>query len=107
MTEIRCYVFGEIPGVHHSWTLAVMAIGEKDARDYVRATHRGGKLIQKLGPGSTVKASCGAATEKAQEVLREKNRKEQEQFDGAFERCKRDNPDANDARIYQLVGAYL
>jgi hypothetical protein len=104
---ITCHVFGELPGVHKSWTLAVMAVSLHDAREYVRLVHKGGKLIYSPAPGSTVNASCGATTKKAQAELREKNQREQEEFDAAWKRCKRDNPDADEARLYLLVGLYL
>ena len=107
MSEIRCYIFAELRGAHPSWSLAVMAVGERDAREYVRIAHGGGRLVQKPQPGASVKASCGATTEAAQSVLRERNRREQEQLDAAFERCKRDHPEADEGKIYRLVGYYL
>lgn len=107
MTEIRCFVFGEFPRVHKSWTLAVMAVSLHDAREYVRLTHKGGRLIYSPEPGAHVNAHCGATTEKAQAVLRERNRKDQERYDAAWERCKRENPGADDDKLYRLVEAYL
>ena len=70
---ITCYVFNEIPGAHKSWTLAVMAVGLKDARQYMQAVHHGGKLLYTPERGSKVDASCGATTEKAQSELRAAN----------------------------------
>ncbi len=74
---ITCHVFGEFPGLHKSWTLAVMAVSLKDARNYVSTFQpRGGKLLYSPPPGSTVNASCGATTEKAQAEIRAKNERE-------------------------------
>jgi hypothetical protein len=78
---ITCHVFGEIPGVHKSWTLAVMSVGLRDAQNYVKAVHRGGKLVYSPPPGSTVKASCGATTEKAQAEIRAENEREQREYE--------------------------
>jgi hypothetical protein len=73
---ITCHVFGEFAGMHNSWTLAVMSVGIKDAREYVRLTMRSGKLLYSPVPGSRVDASCGATTEKAQAEIRAQNEKE-------------------------------
>lgn len=69
MSQIKCFVFAEIPHAHPTWSVAVMAVGEKDARAFMRASHHGGKLISKPQPGATVKASCGATTEAAQVIM--------------------------------------
>lgn len=100
---ITCYVFGEIPGVHHSWTLAVMAVSVTDARQYVRATHRGGKLLQTLTPGSTVKASCGATTEAAQAVLHERMEHERQLWD----EIRVSNPDWSDNDVAREISDKL
>lgn len=73
------FLFDHIPGVWKGWTLAVLAVSERDARNYVYAWHRvKAKLVGKVTSG-TVKANCGGVTEAAAEVLRAK-RKEEGQY---------------------------
>jgi len=58
------YLFNEIPGTHKSWILAVLAVSETDARQYIKIYHPGAKLSS-ICEGGKVNASCGAITEKA------------------------------------------
>lgn len=73
MNGIAVYVFNQLPGVHHTWTLAVSAVSPTDARAYVNAWFRGGgKLIQTIksnGGRVEVKASCGGITRAAEKLL--------------------------------------
>jgi hypothetical protein len=74
---IQCWIFGNFPGVHKSWTLAVEAISERDARQWVRAVYKGGKMIQHVPPdGRKVTADCGAMTDAARAELHEKVERE-------------------------------
>jgi DNA-binding IclR family transcriptional regulator len=107
MTTIRCFIFNELRGAHPSWSLAVMAVSEKDARQYVRAVHGSGKLTQRPQPGATVTASCGATTEAAQAFLRERNEREYQRWIEAREQARKDHPQANDAQIERMVEAYF
>jgi len=107
MTATRCFIFSELRGAHPSWSLAVMAVSEKDARQYVRAAHGSGKLAQKPQPGATVTASCGATTEAAQAVLRERNEREYQRWIEAREQARADHPEATDAQIEHMISAYL
>lgn len=61
---VTCYIFDHIPATHPSWMLAVFAINEKDAREYIKRYHVTGKLLRSIDSGH-VKADCGAVTEKA------------------------------------------
>lgn len=71
------YLFSEFPGYWKGWTLAVLAVSETDARNYVYAWHRvKAKLIGKVKSG-TVKAHCGGVTEAAIQVLRRKREQEE------------------------------
>jgi hypothetical protein len=74
---IQCWIFGNLPGVKESWTLAVEAVSERDARQWVRAVYKGGKMLQHVPPdGRKVTASCGAMTDAAQAFLHEKVERE-------------------------------
>lgn len=64
-------VFDNIPGCHKNWSLAVYAVNVNDARQAVKATHRGGKLREVIDtPGQRVHADCGLTTELAASVYR-------------------------------------
>jgi hypothetical protein len=65
--NVKHFTYGNIPGAGKGWTLDVTAMSRKDANDYIKAVHRGGKFI-----GMNIKAMCGAATQAAQEHLRER-----------------------------------
>lgn len=71
--EITCYLFDRVPGAHHSWTLAVFAVDEKDAKNYIKRNHPGAHCC---GPfyGQKVNADCGATTEKARVLYAESYR---------------------------------
>ena len=64
----KYYLFNEIPGTHKSWTLAVLAVSEHDAREYIKINHPGSKLSAVCESGK-VEASCGAITERARLLL--------------------------------------
>jgi len=74
-TQLTYYLYNNIPGAWTGWTLAVLATGRKEANEYLRNVHRGGKFLMKIESG-TVKADCGAVTPAAQEILRAKNEAE-------------------------------
>jgi hypothetical protein len=63
-----CYLFSEIPGVWSKWTLAVFATSKRDAYDYMKAYHGGGKCVGEVKSGN-VQADCGAVTESAQSAI--------------------------------------
>ena len=62
--NVKHFTYGDIPGSGKGWTLDVCAMSRSDANEYIRNVHHGGKFI-----GQNVKASCGAATQAAQEHL--------------------------------------
>jgi len=72
MPLLEVYVFGEFPGCHRSWTVAVTAVSLHDAREWAKSVYHGGKKLGKAEPGQEIKAACGAITDKAQQVLHEK-----------------------------------
>ena len=61
-------IFNQIEGQHPAYTVAVLAISVTDARQYMRALWRGGKLVSTVTSGN-VTADCGAVTDAAGEVL--------------------------------------
>lgn len=67
-----CYLYDHIPGAHVSWTLAVFAISRKDADDYMKVQHHGGKYAGTVTSGE-VKAHCGATTAAASAEIRRAN----------------------------------
>jgi hypothetical protein len=69
MSRTSFFLYSSIPGVWKGWTLAVCAVGRRDADTYVHNVHHGGKFVQSVTGGGTVKADCGATTEAAQQVL--------------------------------------
>jgi hypothetical protein len=72
MSEIRCYVYNQIPGAHPSWSLAVLATSRQDADHYVRTYNGGGVFAYQPAPGTKVQASCGAVTWAAEKILEER-----------------------------------
>ena len=72
MSALTYFLYNNIPGSWHGWTLAVLATGQADADAYVKAYNGGGKRAGKITSG-TVKADCGAITSSAQDILKEKN----------------------------------
>lgn len=57
------YIFNQLPHMPPTWTLAVLATSEQDARRHVRATWCGaGRLVGKVISGK-VNADCGAVTD--------------------------------------------
>jgi len=107
MNTIRCFIFNELQGAHPSWSLAVMAVNERDARDYIRAAHGSGKLIQKPQPGANVTASCGATTEAAQAVLREQNEREYQRYKQVEKTVRQQYPDASNAALTRMIEGAL
>lgn len=69
MASHSCWLFNQIPGAHHSWTLAVFAVSVTDARQAVKAAYGGGKLVKQVTSGK-VDADCGLTTELAREKIR-------------------------------------
>jgi hypothetical protein len=65
------FLFSELPGYWPKYTLAVLAVNLKDARNYIKAWHHGGTFISQVKNG-TVNADCGAVTAAAQEILAQK-----------------------------------
>lgn len=65
--NVKHFTYGDIPGSGKGWTLDVVAMSRKDANEYIKNVHRGGKFI-----GQNLKAMCGATTQAAQEHLRER-----------------------------------
>jgi len=68
------FIYSQIPGSGKGWTLAVLATGRRDADEYIKNVHRGGKFSYAVIGGGTVKADCGAVTSAAGEILKERNR---------------------------------
>lgn len=73
---IKCFIFGKFPGIHPSWTLAVEATSEHDARAWVRAIYKGGSILSRPTTGTKIVASCGAMTDAAQSYLHERTERE-------------------------------
>ena len=71
MATTRFFIYSNIPHSGKGWTLAVCAVGRRDADTYVRHVHRGGKFSHAVVNGGSVKADCGAVTSAAQEVIHE------------------------------------
>ena len=69
---LEVYIFGNFPGCHRSWTVAVTAVSLADAREWARAVYKGGKKLGKAEPGQEIKAACGAITDRARQVLHER-----------------------------------
>jgi len=69
---VNYYLYNRRPNTHPSWTLAVLAINQADADNYIRAYNPGMKRCGMVIHGK-VEASCGAITEAATETLRNKN----------------------------------
>lgn len=69
------FLFDQIPGQHPAYSVAVLATGPGDARQYMRATWKGGKLRGTVERGE-VKADCGAVTDAAVEVIHERMERE-------------------------------
>jgi hypothetical protein len=72
MSSLTYFLYDNIPGCWHGWTLAVLATGQADADAYVKAYNGGGKRAGKVTSG-TVKADCGAVTTDAAAVLADKS----------------------------------
>jgi len=71
MSALVYYLYNQIPGVWQKWTLAVLAVSQADADNYVELNHKGGKRAGKVDrPGMKVTADCGAVTERAGLVLK-------------------------------------
>ena len=68
MTTLTYFLYKHLPGAHSSWTLAVLATGQADADQYVKAYNGGGKRAGKITNGA-VNASCGAVTPNAAAIL--------------------------------------
>jgi hypothetical protein len=66
--NLTYFLFNQIPGCWKGWTLAVLAVGQKDADQYVRNYNGGGKRAGIVRSGS-VEAHCGAVTVAAQKIL--------------------------------------
>jgi hypothetical protein len=69
------YIFTDIPGAGKGWTLAVFAIHRRDAGEYIKNVHRGGRFVYSVIGGGTVNATCGAVTDRGRDKIRENNRK--------------------------------
>jgi hypothetical protein len=70
--KLGYYIFDKIPRMYPKWRVAVLATGERDARQYINVFWRGGTLVEKPTPGTIVRADCGGVTEKAQAILHER-----------------------------------
>jgi hypothetical protein len=64
------FMYSQIPHAGKGWTLAVCAVSRRDADQYVKAVHHGGKFVYDVKNGGNVKADCGATTQAAQEVIK-------------------------------------
>jgi hypothetical protein len=75
--NLNYYLYNKIPGAWAKWTLAVLAVSQADADNYVRAHNRGGKRVGTINGlyvswSTHVKADCGAVTPLAEKVLQGK-----------------------------------
>lgn len=68
--KVSWYIYSKIPGSGKGWSLAVCAINRRDADEYIRRHHKGGKFSYDVTNGGTVKADCGATTQSAQEAIK-------------------------------------
>lgn len=68
--KVSYYIYSKIPGAGKGWLLAVCAINRRDADEYIRKYHRGGKFSYDVTNGGTIKADCGAITAAAHEVIK-------------------------------------
>lgn len=69
---VSVFIFGQLPGLHKTRTLAVFAVSLRDARAYVDGWHRGAKLIRTIksnGGQVHVGATMGGVTTAAQKLL--------------------------------------
>ena len=64
--NVKHFTYSNIPHAGKGWTLGVCAISRKDANEYMKNVHRGGKFI-----GEKIPALCGATTDAAQQRLRD------------------------------------
>lgn len=71
MNKVSWYVYSNIPGAGKGWSLAVCAINRRDADDYIRKYHRGGKFVYDVTNGGTIKADCGATTTAAHQAIKD------------------------------------
>jgi hypothetical protein len=69
------YVFREIAGAGKNWSLGVDALSRKDATEYVRKVHHGGKFVGAFEARGKIPADCMAITSARQEQIRDNNRK--------------------------------
>lgn len=69
---VKYYLYDRIPGTRPEWTLAVLAVSQTDADQYIKSFNRGGHRCGTVESG-VVKADCGAVTASAQSVLERKN----------------------------------
>lgn len=69
MSILTYYLYTNIPGAWHGWTLAVLAVNQADADRYIKIHNGGGKRAGMVSQGK-VKADCGAVTSQAEEILR-------------------------------------
>ena len=68
--KVSWYVYSKIPGSGKGWSLAVFAVNRRDADEYIRKHHKGGRFSYDVTNGGTVKADCGATTQSAQEAIK-------------------------------------
>ena len=68
--KVSWYIYSKIPGSGKGWSLAVCAVNRRDADEYIRRHHKGGKFSYDVTNGGTVKADCGATTQSAQEAIK-------------------------------------
>jgi hypothetical protein len=71
MSGLSYFVYSQFPGIWKGWSLAVLATGRRDADNYVRSWHHGGKFSHSVCIGGSVKTDCGGVTSAAQEILHE------------------------------------
>lgn len=69
---MKYYVYKDVPGAGKGWTLAVLAVNQHDADEYIKSQHKGAKRSHVCDSGS-VRADCGAVTSAAGEEIKKKN----------------------------------
>lgn len=71
MSDLAYFIYDQIPGAWPKWTVAVLAINQRDADEHVKIHWHGGHRIGKFNtPGGKVQADCGDVTTAAGEVLK-------------------------------------
>jgi hypothetical protein len=72
------YIYNRIPGQHHNYSVAVLAVNRQDAKNYMQRYWGGGIFSGEVTAGE-VRADCGAVTSSAEAILRRRRQEEEEE----------------------------